>query len=181
MIDLRNKDLPKAIMVNGKSFLIKTDFREWLKFGELIKNKDVKYKELAYIFEGKSPKFPYIEQLLDFYSNPNITPKNSRNNNDDLVNFILDGEYITAGFYQAYGIDLTSIPYMHWHLFKALFSGLPSNTFIKEIMSMRGYKKETKSYEKQQQELKEMWRLPSTNKQMDEELMNEINALFYNS
>ena len=36
MIDLRNKSLPDTITVNGKDFLIKTDFRLWLKFSTMI-------------------------------------------------------------------------------------------------------------------------------------------------
>lgn len=38
MIDLRIKGLPNSIEVGGKSYLLNTDFREWLKFGEMLKD-----------------------------------------------------------------------------------------------------------------------------------------------
>ena len=180
MIDLRKKGLPNAITVNGNSFLINTDFREWIKFGELLNNKDLKYKELEYLFICDSPKYPYMPQLLDFYSNKNVTPKDTGEIGEKIIDYVLDGEYIVASFFQAYNIDLTNIEYLHWHLFKALINGLPSNTYMKEIMSMRSYKKNNKSYEQQQRELKEIWKLPTNKSIQDIELIEEINKQFYN-
>ena len=55
MIDLRKKNLPNTICVNGGFFSIKTDFREWLKFGELIKSKDLKAKQVLYLFKNEIP------------------------------------------------------------------------------------------------------------------------------
>ena len=39
MIDLRKKGLPNAIMVNGNSFLINTDFRKWIKVGKMLEER----------------------------------------------------------------------------------------------------------------------------------------------
>ena len=38
MIDLRTKGLPEQINVGNSFFTIKTDFRDWLKFSENLKN-----------------------------------------------------------------------------------------------------------------------------------------------
>ena len=40
MIDLTRKGLPDHVIVAGKSFLLNTDFREWLKFSKEITKKD---------------------------------------------------------------------------------------------------------------------------------------------
>ena len=180
MIDLRNRELPNAITVDGNSFLIQTDFRYWIEFSEKIKNKDVKYKELEYLFVNKTPKTFYMKQLMDFYINANPIPKIESTNSDPILDYIIDGEYIYASFMQAYNIDLLSCN-MHWHIFKALLNGLPSNTYIKEIMSMRAYKKSNKNYEQTQRELKEAWRLPLNYNKEQEDIMKEINEEFYNS
>ena len=91
-------------------------------------------------------------------------------------------EQIEKSYSQAYHIDLTRTDYMHWHLFKALLNGLPSNTYMKEIMAMRSYKKETKTYEQQQRYLKNIWALGNSQSNLvDQDTMDEINALFYNS
>ena len=121
-----------------------------------------------------------MKQLMDFYINSNPIPKIESTNSEPILDYIIDGEYIYASFMQAYNIDLLSCN-MHWHIFKALLNGLPSNTYIKEIMSMRAYKKSNKNYEQTQRELKEAWRLPINYSKEQEDIMKEINEEFYNS
>ena len=79
---------------------------------------------------------------------------------------------------QAYNIDLTSVD-LHWHMFKALFLSLPEDTKIKQIMQMRGYKKDNKSYDRQSEELKRVWSLNKTSTQDID--ISDINELFYNT
>ena len=64
-------------------------------------------------------------------------------------------------------------------MFKALFISLPEDTKIKQIMQMRGYKKDNKSYERQSEELKRAWSLNKTSTQDID--MSDINELFYNT
>lgn len=143
MIDLRNKSLPDTITVNGKDFLIKTDFRLWLKFSTMIEEERplADYLFLLEDVEGNIPLENFFPQLMQFYTNPNSTPKNINSTSTDrILDYIEDGEYIIASFMQDYGIDLTEVD-MHWHKFKALFAGLRDDTKIKQIMSMRSYRK----------------------------------------
>lgn len=51
--------------------------------------------------------------------------------------FDQDANMIYAAFYATYGISLTTIKYMHWWEFKALFEGLPEDTQIKKVMYYR--------------------------------------------
>lgn len=52
--------------------------------------------------------------------------------------FTQDADYIYAAFQQAYGIDLQAERgRMDWREFLALFQGLPDNTIMSEIMSIR--------------------------------------------
>ena len=177
MIDLRNNSLPDTITVDGREFLINTDFREWLKFGKLAEENN-SLAEYIYLFKDTFPiGVNFFPQLKEFYFNPNTTPHGS-SSNDKLYDYIEDGEYIVAGFMQAYNIDLTTCK-MHWHLFKALFIGLPDDTKIKQIMSMRGYKKDNKSYDAKCLENKSAWSLTNYNHTMDKELQDEINDEFY--
>ena len=183
MIDLRNKSLPDTITVNGKDFLIKTDFRLWLKFSTMVEEERplADYLFLLEDVEGNIPLDNFFPQLVQFYTNPNSTPKNINSTSTDrIVDYIEDGEYIVASFMQDYGIDLTTCD-MHWHRFKALFAGLSENTKIKQIMSMRSYRKNKKSYESQCEENKKVWALPHHTRQVSADTMDEINELFYNS
>ena len=180
MIDLRKKNLPNTICVNGGFFSIKTDFREWLKFGELIKNKDLKAKQVLYLFKNEIPSENPFQALLDFYVNPNITPRKQENDDGRIIlDYIEDGEYIVGSFWNAYGIDLTTIEELHWHTFQALFRSLPEDSKIMQIISRRAYKKTNKSMDSQLQEAKEIWSLPTNKTVTDEELQKELMEEFY--
>lgn len=190
MIDLRKNKLPDTIEVDGSLFKVKTDFRQWIQFGEILKNEKATIIDLAFILENVSELDLILKQeeftkaLLGFYSNPNPTPKNNNSNTDSVIDYILDGEYIVGSFYAVYGIDLTTAE-IHWHLFKALLISLPDECMIKKIMSYRSYKKNNEKYETQMNNLRSSWKLPSIYEQQQnenkKELMEEINNEFYNS
>ena len=180
MIDLRKRNLPNTICVNGGFFSIKTDFREWLEFGELIKNKDLKAKQVLYLFKNEIPSENPFQALLDFYANPNITPRKQENDDGKvIIDYIEDGEYIIGSFWHEYGIDLTTIEELHWHTFQALFRSLPEDSKIMQIISRRAYKKTNKSMDSQLQEAKEIWSFPIEREMSDEELQKELMEEFY--
>lgn len=187
MIDLRKKGLPNHIEVAGKSYLLNTDFREWLKFGCMLQQKNHQISDFIFVvkqditlLEILQNKDEFISKLLDFYTNNNATPRSDNSSvNDITVDYVLDGEYILASFMQAYHIDLTQCD-MHWHMFKALFVGLPDDTKISQIMNMRSWKKSNIGYDEQCRKLKTLWSLPKNDKAQNEELLEEINNEFYN-
>jgi hypothetical protein len=180
MIDLRVKGLPSQIEVGGLFYAIKTDFREWLKFGEIIKQPFEVY-DLAFLFEENVPLVvDFTKELLEFYENKNATPNYNDKSSERTLDYILDGEYIVGSFMSAYGIDLTSVD-MHWHLFKALFVSLPDTSKITQIMGMRSYKKSEESYDKVALKNKKAWKLPSIMDSELEQINQEINDEFYNT
>jgi hypothetical protein len=143
--------------------------------------------DISKIFVDKCPDMDHIKEifnkLIHFYTNKNETPNSSSDSSSSerLYDYILDGEYIVGSFMQAYGIDLTSVEYMHWHLFKALFVSLPDNTKMSQIMSFRAYKKTDDDYHTSAKKSKQAWSLPSITTYEKEELLKEIDELFYNS
>ena len=186
MIDLRNKGLPNAIMVNGNSFLIDTDFRKWIKVSKMLEEKCtiielaeevIQSISIAELLENSDE---ILSKLLEFYTNPNATPRGDSNDTTPIIDYVEDGEYIVGSFMQSYGIDLT-ICDMHWHMFKALLLSLPENSKMKQIMQMRSYKKSNVSYEKQQENLKKAWELHKKENNEISDIMSEINKEFYNS
>lgn len=192
MIDLRTKGLPDSIRVGGKSYLLYTDFREWLKFGEMLKDdsifKDMNYIDLFFVIKDNvlaidavAYQKDFIEELINFYTNKNSTPIKSNDTSNELIyDYIQDGEYIVSSFMSQYHIDLTSCD-MHWHMFKALFVGLNDSTIMSQIMGFRSYKKDNNSYEKQCQKLKNMWSLPKEENKKTNDILKEIREEFYNT
>ena len=186
MIDLRKKGLPNAITVNGNSFLIDTDFRKWIKVSKMLEEKCtiidlaeevIQSISIAELLENSEE---ILSKLLEFYTNPNATPRGDSNDTTPIIDYVEDGEYIVGSFMQSYGIDLT-ICDMHWHMFKALLLSLPENSKMKQIMQMRSYKKSNVSYEKQQENLKKAWELHKKENNEISDIMSEINNEFYNS
>ena len=66
MIDLRDRELPNQIMVGGSFFRIKTDFRIWIEFGDMVRSeKTLMQMDIANIFEDDSPSADYIKEIFD--------------------------------------------------------------------------------------------------------------------
>lgn len=179
MIKLQGS-LPNTIKVEGREFLVKTDFKYWLMVDEILQTRQVRLADLFFIFEGEKPTGDpeaILKAIQDFITNPNSTP-HGKKQSERVMDYQQDGEYIYASFLQAYGIDLLETN-MHWHKFKALVLGLPKSTIMAEIESIRGYKKDNRKFDKIQQELKEAWRLPDKHeKEKAEEMEKRLIELF---
>lgn len=172
MIDLRKRYLPDKLTVNGKDYKILTDFRIWIEFNRLAANGEYP----TGIFIEKMPEnAEWIEQALEFLQSPNATPNSSGSESQVLAfDFIRDGAYIVAAFMQAYGINLTEVDYMHWHLFKALFEGLPEDTKMSHIINYRLWKPSKRKHDDIMRENKRIWTLP---KPEDEEAMKQAQEI----
>lgn len=170
MIDLRERDLPDFIEHNGEVYHLNTDFRVWISFDYNLHHHGLAD---ACVFRDKVPKDRgALEPLKEFYHSPNITTKSS-GSSERAVDFVWDGEYIVASFMQAYGIDLTTVEYMHWHVFKALLYGLPEDTVMSKIMSYRTYTPSKRKYEDAMMEQKRKWRLPTEDELNERQKMLE--------
>lgn len=164
MIDLRFKGLPHTVVVDGEDYEVETDFRVWIEAErELRETGSVAY----WVFAGEHPSFlsDWKTPVLEFMASPNPTPRSSGDGGGPrLFDFVDDGEYIVASFMQAYGIDLTTAD-MHWHLFRALFNGLPDDTKMARIMSYRAYDPADAKRKREavMSELRNAWALPKEN------------------
>lgn len=157
MIDLRLKELPSCVECDGIFYELNTDFRTWIEFERYIREEEVVW---AGVFKKEIPPgFDWIEGVMEFYRSENVTPHYPDPPREELLNLILDGDYIVAAFQQAYGIDLTTCD-MHWHRFKALLVGLPENTILSKAMGYRGYKKPPRDHEAEMRKHKKAWTFP---------------------
>ena len=157
MIDLRNRDLPDRIECCGRSYRLKTDFRDWICFDHDLQHHGICNVE---IFVDKPTGLEVIEPLMEFYRSPNITPTGS-SSSERIVDMVWDGDYIVASFMQAYGIDLTTVDYMHWHVFKALLYNLPDDTVMSRIMGYRSWQKSNRKIDDVMADRKRRYSLPT--------------------
>lgn len=70
----------------------------------------------------------FVDQILHFDDN--------KNNSTKVLDFTQDAEYIFSAFFQTYHINLFKDK-IHWWNFLMLLGGLPENTRLMEIVSIR--------------------------------------------
>ena len=181
MIDLRMRDLPNSVITDeGKSVLLNTDFRIWIRFSEDLKNDDDD-RNISYVFAEEPPFINdfILAQLIAFLQNPSETPMQEASG-ERVLDYVKDGEYIFSALYATYGIDIIEMD-MHWHKFQALCNNvIGEKTLWGYAKSMRGYQKPSSSdsYEKQCLRAKEMWSLPEIMTKEEIEKESEFEEYF---
>ena len=141
-MNLLTTSLPDTITVDGREYAIHTDFRDWIRFCEMLLDEELTKVEKAYISMMLFKKQPEdvaksVKALTNFYlmeeheedqeelteeveehtEETEVTPK-------PVYDWTVDSAYIIGAFQKTYGIDLTNIKYMHWWKFKALFTSI---------------------------------------------------------
>lgn len=168
--------LHETITVGDKAYMVDTDFRAWIKFGNLMsqaEDRPVDSATEAIILCVRAQTLPpnvydTLEALLAFYgaglSGSGQTENHSRGNYSGkrVYDFFLDAQYIYAAFMSQYRIDLTTAE-MHWFKFCALFLGLSDSEKISKIIEYRSAKLSEIKDRKQKafiRKMQEIYRLP---------------------
>ena len=173
--------LPDFITVEGRKYGINTDFRIWLEFDRTMHLEDVSVKDRMMM----AAKLCFDKERCRVY------PENVNETMDGFLSFFLcgkkaeketggerafsfyhDSEYIYSAFLTQYGIDLLSVPYMHWYVFSALFSGLEEERRIMKIINWRLLDTdsvENKEKRKCFKKMKELYALPDTKSSEEKE------------
>lgn len=169
MTNLLLDKLPDRLVIDDQEYLIKTNFRDWIKFENVMLNPQSSDIEKATTIERIFIDIPQnintaIEKLIDFYQCGGVK---KRGKNAISTKRIYDYEYdqfpIYTGFLQYYKIDLNTIEYMHWWTFRQLFLELPDESKIKKIMMYRSIKIDSKMSKEQRRfyaEMKSVYALP---------------------
>lgn len=142
-------NLPKKVKVGDRTYLIKSDFRSWIKFeNEFIAENDNRRKLELLLNMFKEPPLlkasedleSAISAVISFYNcgeNINSSVNDGKSDSKRIYCFDVDQFHIYTDFLQFYQIDLNEIEYMHWWKFKHLFIELPEKSKIKTIMMYR--------------------------------------------
>ena len=134
---------------------------------------DLCIKVLVGYWHGRlSKKEKLLEEIFKF-----LQGDNQKEEGQKVFDFEQDAALIYAGFLQAYGIDLHKRKWrrMHWHTFMALFSSLPEETRIMQIISIRAkpLPKPTKYNAEERQQLmrlKAIYRLEVSEEERERQL-----------
>lgn len=153
------EDLPDTLEINGKTYSIITDFREWLSFSDMLKSDippELKLEFLADMFLEDVPRLyseKDIEVVMDaitsFLSLADLEfhdlqfdeqEKEAAEEEEPIKRAIYyeqDAPYIISAFLREYQIDLLSVKYLHWWKFRMLLDGLSEESQIKKRIYWR--------------------------------------------
>lgn len=140
------EEFPDSVCVNGENYPIETDFREWIRFIQLVEDDEVPWQiKCQLMMQWYTDGMPddlegAVQALGDFLA---MKPENTEEEeasgsaSKQLYSFEQDAECIYSAFREVYGINLQTISYMHWWEFQTLFIGLPEKTEIKQRIMYR--------------------------------------------
>lgn len=158
------EELPEALEINGREYLVITDFREWIRFSDMLKSDIPPKFKLEFLSEMFLEKVPdlytedEIEEVMDAITSflslsgtefPDISSDeaNSEEESEEVeyeeqrakkaIYYEQDAPYIISAFRREYQIDLLSVPYMHWWEFRMLLDGLSEESQIKKRIYWR--------------------------------------------
>lgn len=126
---------------------ISADFRNMIQVDAILHDSDTnEVEKTAAALYQLYPEIPKdipaaIEGLVWFYTrgNDKDTGENKAANKaaKKAFSFEQDANLIYAAFYATYGISLTTVEFLHWWEFMALFEGLPEDTLIQRVIYWR--------------------------------------------
>lgn len=181
MIDLTKKKLPDSIIIENSIYRIKTDFRLWIRFKEILNKNEGSILDFDFLYVDEIPqdRLSGFKELIKFYYPEELLPNKEYIDTGNGVKFYdwkIDGSMIFAAFYQCYNIDLTEKD-LHFHKFLALFNSL-QNTRLNEIMSFRAYRDDKTSYESRMKRLRDQWELPEEEDETADDILEKFNSQF---
>jgi hypothetical protein len=134
MFNIITHDLPTEFM----GVKIKTDFRQGLKFFNILDEDELDEREKALLIM-KCLFFsipPNVETLWEFINNYISGGEKGDGSGEKVTDFNQDAGRIYSAFWQVYKIDLRAVD-LHWWQFLELFKNLPDGTTLSRVIEIR--------------------------------------------
>ncbi len=152
--------LPESVVIGGKDFAIRTDFRVCLKTIMAFEDNELTPQEKASILLSNL----YVDLPTDTeqaIAQANLFLNGGKVGSEDdepsprVYSFSKDANFIFAAFRQTHGIDLQKES-LHWWEFLSLFMDLGSETTFCQLVSLRKRVKTGKATKEERQAAREM-------------------------
>lgn len=126
---------------------ISADFRNMIQVDLILNDPDINdVEKTAAALYQLYPDIPRdihkaVEGLAWFYTRGNAIgrgkDKGAKKSPRKAFDFEQDANLIYAAFYATYNISLTTVDFLHWWEFMALFEGLPETTLMQRVIYWR--------------------------------------------
>lgn len=186
-----NDPLVTSFSYNDKTYAIDLAFDNVLDVFDVLEDKSLRDYEKAEIclvlllneqFKGEEAinLWNYIyehlikiesKQPIEYDLKGNPLPVLEDEEEMNVISLDRDAEYIYASFKQAYNMNLYEQQgKLHWHEFKALLSGLPSNTMMQRVINIRMWKPSKGDSEEYKQSMRKLQRIYALDDEQPEEV-----------
>lgn len=154
MINPLYEEFPESIKVVGEEYGILTDFREWIRFSDMLGDNDLTDEEKLYLLTNWLTDDPrkitaeLVNAVFSFYRadalNPDLVENDNENDREEesqpkrppVFSWKYDAKFLIGDFRRYYGIDLLSAN-MHWWEFLCLFAALPEDSQCRKRIDIR--------------------------------------------
>lgn len=149
MMNLFYEPFPDTIPADGSNHKILTDFRDWLKFIELMKDEDIQPEYKLDFLRNWFAEVPVsitkemYQGLREFCEAKLLEPDRSEPERAEMrfvppsFDWCIDAQYIIADFRRFYSIDLLKTGYLHWWEFLFLTRALPDESQLYRRAAIR--------------------------------------------
>lgn len=153
MINLLYEPLPNSIHADGEDYGILTDFREWLRFADMIADKELALEEKVWLSTEWLDNPPavitqeLVQAIFRFFRLWELLPDQSKHEDEEdtedepvrrppVFDWKIDARYLLGDFRHYYGIDLLTAE-LHWWEFQALLAALPDESMCSKRIAYR--------------------------------------------
>lgn len=155
MLNALYDKFPNSVQADGRTYLIQTDFRVWLKFADILSDKNLPPEQVgsAFLSVFRSPVRQFSEPLLDavfhflkaydlYYHDEELEAFKLAHDapnsySPPVFDWKFDSRFILGDFLHYYQIDLTAVESLHWFKFRALFDALPEDAICMKRIAYR--------------------------------------------
>lgn len=152
-------ELPTTLNVNGKSYRIRSDFRNILRIFEAFADEALSDQEKLYVCLQRMyadfssiPKTDYqeaYEKASWFISCDQIE---EQRHPVRVFNWVKDSPIMFPAINKVAGTEVRGLPYMHWWTFMGYFQSIDSDSLFGTVLSIRQKRAKGKKLEKYEKE-----------------------------
>lgn len=192
MINPLYEEFPASIEADGRNYEIVTDFREWIRFSDMLGDRDLTDNEKLYLLTNWLTEAPrsitskLVDAVFAFFRADALNPDPVQDDNDDepeeelqpkrppVFDWKYDAKFLIGDFRRYYNIDLLTAE-MHWWEFRCLFAALPDDSQCRTRIGIRSADLSKIKDRDRQNQLAVMQRLIALPFEMDDD---DIAAIF---
>ena len=152
MINPFYEPFPESVTIGEQEFPIITDFREWIRFYDMVSSPELDEQEKIFLmmqyFNGEKmpPLKLVIDALFSFYRADalELHPFQPESENEQetvrkppVFDWCIDAKFVIGDFRRYYNINLLTVKYLHWWEFRCLFSALPDDSNCQKRIAYR--------------------------------------------